>query len=371
MDDRSDSPPETVDADLLIELVARVFGRVGIPAEQAAVVAESLVDADRRGLPSHGVLLVPMYIERIEHGSVSRAISASTVTDVAAVAVLDAQHALGQLTSDQAMSLAVSKAQRFGVGAVSVRHAFHFGAASRYVRQATEAGCIGIAASNTRPLMPAPGGAEPVGGNNPLAMGVPRGEGPPMILDMALSQAALGKIRLAEAEGREIPDTWATAPDGTPTTDPTAALAGMLLPAAGHKGFGLALMVEVLTGVLSGGAFSHQVHGLYADAGAPNDCAHFFLALDVDRIAGMGAFTERVDQLALMVTHSRRAPGVDVLMLPGQPEDERAAARGGRVPVDPSVIRELRRVAVRLGVDSPLTSVTAGSPSSPDPGGSR
>lgn len=366
-----DEQPQAMDVGVLVDLVSALFVRVGVPERQATVVAQSLVDADRRGLPSHGVLLVPMYVERLERGSVSTATSARTVRDDGATAVLDAQNALGQLTSDQAMALAVDKAKTYGVGVVSVRHAFHFGAASRYVRQAAEAGCIGIAAANTRPLMPAPGGAEPVVGNNPLAVGVPRGDGPPMILDMALSQAALGKIRLASAEGRPIPDTWATDRDGTPTTDASTALAGMLLPAAGHKGFGLALMLEVLTGVLSGGAFGQQVQGLYADTASPNDCAHFFLALDVDRLTGLSAFTDRVDDLSAMVTGSRRAPGVDRILLPGQPEEERAEESRDRVWVDASVMSALRQLAARLGVEVASWPVVAGSGPSSSHGGAR
>src|SRR6185437_6341977 len=208
-----------------------------------------------RGIPSHGLMLVPMYAERIGAGSVTTATAGEVVTDLGAIAVLDAKNALGILTGDQAMALAVERARQFGIGAVAVRHAFHFGGAFRYVMAAADAGLVGIAAANTRPLIPAPGGAKAVIGNNPLAIGVPRAGAEPIVLDMALSESALGKIRIAAAEGREIPPTWATDASGVPTTDPQAAIAGLLLPAAGPKGYGLAFMVDVLTGVLSGGAF--------------------------------------------------------------------------------------------------------------------
>jgi LDH2 family malate/lactate/ureidoglycolate dehydrogenase len=352
----------------LLAATARVFGALGVAAPAAAAVAEGLVDADMRGIPSHGLMLVPMYAERIGAGSVTTATEGEVVTDLGAIAVLDAKNALGILTGDQAMALAVERARQFGIGAVAVRHAFHFGGAFRYVMAAAEAGLIGVAAANTRPLIPAPGGAQAVIGNNPLAIGVPRGgaepdgvapsnggddpSAEPIVLDMALSEAALGKIRIAAAEGREIPPTWATDSSGVPTTNPEAAIAGLLLPAAGPKGYGLAFMVDVLTGVLSGGAFGAGVQGLYSDTAAANDCAHFFLAIDPVAFGGADCFAARVDELAAQVLSSPTAPGVDRVLLPGQLEAERhAAAAADGVRVERSVIDNLREVAAGLGVD--------------------
>jgi LDH2 family malate/lactate/ureidoglycolate dehydrogenase len=305
-----------------------------------------------RGIPSHGVMLVPMYAGRIRAGSVTTATRAEVVTDFGAVCVLDAGNALGILTSDQAMALAVEKARRLGIGAVAVRRAFHFGGAFRYVQSAARAGLIGIAAANTRPLMPAPGGARAVVGNNPLAIAVPRTGGDEVVLDMALSEAALGKIRLAAQEGRDIPSTWATDASGTPTTDPHAAVEGLLLPAAGPKGYGLAFMVDALTGVLSGGAFGAGVRGLYADAAAPNDCAHFFLAIDP---AAFGdGFADRLSELSAQVSGSPAAPGVDRVLLPGQLEAERhATASVHGVTVPDSVLTALRETADAVGAELP------------------
>lgn len=359
------SGPTRISPSWLVERLSAVFSAAGLDDTSATTVATALIDADMRGIPSHGSLLVPMYVERLVKGSVTTLTSAEPVADFGAVAVLDADHALGVLTADQAMALALDKARAHGLGAVAVRRAFHFGGAYRYVEQAAAAGMVGIAAANTRPLMPAPGGAHAVVGNNPLAIGVPRAGEEPLVLDMALSEAALGKIRLAAQEGREIPPTWATDSDGTPTTDPEAAIAGLLLPAAGHKGYGLALMVDVLTGVLSGGAFGGAVRGLYADTGVPNDCAHFFLALDVTRF-GQSAeeFAARVADLAAQVTAPPTAPGVERLFVPGQLEAERrAAARSGGVAIDASVLEKLRAAAdsvdVTLGRPRPADAEAA------------
>lgn len=341
-----------ISAPWLASAVARLFVAAGVPAPSAATVAGALVDADLRGLPSHGAMLVPMYVDRLRAGSVSTAERAETVVDLGAIAVLDAGDALGILTGDQAMALAIEKAAAHGIGAVAVRHAFHFGGAFRFVQQATDAGCIGIAAANTRPLMPAPGGAQTVVGNNPIAFGVPRSGGDPIVLDMALSEVALGKIRLADAEGREIPATWATDADGRPTTDAAAAIAGMLLPTGGHKGYGLALVVDLLTGVLSGGSYGAGVRGLYADVATANDCAHVFIALDVAAFGDRAAFEQRAADLGRQATGSRRAPGVERLLLPGQLEAERhAQALEAGIPVDASVLEALERTAEGLGVE--------------------
>lgn len=345
---------EVTESDTLVAAAAAIFEGAGLSAASAHTVAESLVEADLRGIPSHGLMLVPMYVDRLRAGSVSLADAAEVVVDFGAVAVLDAHNALGQLTGEQAMGLAVDKARAHGVGLVSVRHAFHFGGAFRYVWQAAEAGCVGIAAANTRPLMPATGGATRVVGNNPLAIGVPRDSGEPIVLDMAMSAAALGKVRLAEQEGQAIPDTWATDTTGTPTIDPTAAIAGMLLPMAGPKGYGLAFMLDVLTGVLSGGGYGDQVQGMYADVTVPNDCAHLFLAIDVATLGGTQDFLDGVENLASQVSASALAPGTDRVLLPGQREAEQAAtARANGVSVDPSVIEGLRKAAAQVGARLP------------------
>lgn len=335
----------------LTEAVTKIFVAAGLSDSAASKVASSLVDADRRGISSHGVMLVPMYIGRIRHGSVSKREKAEVVVDSNAIALLDAHHALGQLTGDQAMELAVEKARRYGVGAVTVRHAFHFGGAFRYVQRAAKSQCIGIAAANTRPLMPATGGARPVLGNNPLAVGVPNGDKAPIVLDMALSEAALGKIRIAASEGKKIPPTWATDSEGKPTTDPQAALEGMLLPIGGHKGYGLALIVDILAGVLSGGSSGDQVKGLYTDFSTPNDCAHVFLAIHIASFCDFEDFLERLQVLTLQIKNSPRAPGVERIMLPGEIEEERFAQSEERgVVIARSILEDLERTADEMGV---------------------
>lgn len=335
----------------MTDAATRLLVAAGLEAAPAGVVATSLVEADMRGVSSHGVMLLPMYVARLRAGSVSPRTKAELVADSDSLALLDAGNMLGQLSGDQAMSLAIAKARRHGVGAVLVRHAFHFGGAFRYATQATEAGCIGIVAANTRPLMPAPGGAAPVVGNNPIAVGIPFAGRFPLVLDMALSEVSLGKIRLAAREGREIPPTWATDSDGVATTDAETAIDGMLLPAGGHKGYGLALIVDILTGVLSGGGYGSHVKGLYADTSVPNDCSHAFLALEVAALGDADGFGGRLDDLVGQVAESPLAPGAERVLMPGQLEAERfAAARATGVLIEPSVLDGLWATAAELDV---------------------
>jgi LDH2 family malate/lactate/ureidoglycolate dehydrogenase len=343
-----------VEESWLKSTVERIFGSLGYSPTSAASISDSLVEADRRGVRSHGTMRVPMYVERIMAGSVSRHERAEVVRETGAICVLDARHALGALTSDQAMGLAIEKAAAFGVGAVAVRHGFHFGAASRYVLQAAESGYIGIAAANTRPLMAAIGGAEAVVGNNPLAIGAPSADGTHFVLDMALSEAAFGKIKAAEQSGTRIPESWATGPDGSPTTDPAEAIRGLLLPAGGAKGFGLAVMVDVLTGVLSGGAWGDGVQGLYTGPDIPNDCSHFFLALNIEAFTDPDEFRQQVAAMATRVRDSRRAPGVGALFTPGEPEwNARGAAGVGWVLVDGAVVADLEDLERSLAGATP------------------
>ncbi len=339
----------------LAAFVARLFVAAGLSPEAASEVANGLVDADLEGLSSHGVALVDMYIGRLQKGSVTRRDHAEIVSERNGAVVLDAGHALGHLTGRQAMQIAIEKCRAFGTGVVSVRHGFHFGTARRYAMQAASVGCIGIAMCNTRPLMPAPGGAERIVGNNPLAIALPAAGEVPVVLDMATSEAAMGKIRLAEKSKRTIPPTWAVTADGAPTTDPSAAIAGMLLPAGGAKGFGLSFMIDLMCGLLSQGASGASVRPLYGDLATSYDCSHLFIAIDVAHFCAPEWFSEQVAAAAERIRGSKRAPGVDRVFSPGEPEWSRLQNANGNVRLDPAVVSMLTRMGQELGVaDNPF-----------------
>src|SRR6185437_11817702 len=226
----------------------------------------------------------------------------------------------------------------------------HFGTARRFALQAAAADCIGIAMCNTRPLMPAPGGAERLVGNNPIAIAVPSDDSIPIVLDMATSEAAMGKIRMAEKAGQPIPLNWAVKSDGAPTTNATEAIAGMLLPAAGPKGFGLSFMIDLMSGLLSGGAVGAAVQPLYGNAAVPYDCSHLFIAIDISFFGAAALIRKLAGDAADRVRNSRRAPGIDRVSAPGEPEWRNRHAAAGNVNVSPAVAAMLVRLAKDLGV---------------------
>ena len=332
--------------------VQRVFVKLGIAEDPARLVAAALVEADLEGIASHGVMLLPMYVDRMMAGSVSKAVEGKVVHDAGPAIVIDAGHALGQLTSDQATRLAVARARTHGMASVAVRNGFHFGTAGYWARRIASEGLVGIAMCNTRPLMPAPGGAQRLVGNNPLAVALPSTENA-FLVDMALSASAMGKIRLAESAGKPIPPGWAADENGQPTTDPAAAIKGMLLPAAGPKGFGLAAAIDLLCGGLSGGAVGEEVGMLYGDPAKPYGCAHLFIAIDPGRFGARDAaarLDHRVKKFSDKIRNSKRAPGTPRIYAPGDLEQARRAEHGAECPVAPEVVEKLKECGARLGV---------------------
>jgi LDH2 family malate/lactate/ureidoglycolate dehydrogenase len=344
--------PDTVriDAQRLTDAVADIFSALGLKPEDAQIVAEDLVAADLEGVASHGAMLVPMYVDRILQGSVSKRSKGEIISDNAAAFVIDAHNALGQLTAHQAVKLSVDRAKEIGAAVVAVRNAFHFGTAGRYARLMAEQGCVGIVMSNTRPLMPAPGGAEAMVGNNPVAIALPSAGKHPVETDMALSATAMGKIRLAAAAGKSIPEGWAVNSEGQPTTDPNDAIKGMLLPAAGPKGFGLAFVIDLLCGGLSGGAIGAEVRPLYGDPAQPYRCSQLFLAIHVGHFPSADTFPARVQDQAVRVSGSKRAPGVDRIYAPGELAHATRLANGGTCNLSRQTVEGLTAAAQKIGL---------------------
>jgi LDH2 family malate/lactate/ureidoglycolate dehydrogenase len=338
-----------VDSQELRRSVAAIFAALGITDEAANVVADALVEADEEGISSHGVMLVPMYADRLRNGSISMETSGNIISDNAACVVIDGQNVLGQLTAHQAVDIAADKAKIHGLAAVAVRNGFHFGTAGRYALELSQRGFIGIVMCNTRPLMPAPGGAEAITGNNPLAIAVPSTNGgPPVIVDMATSASAMGKIRVADGAGQSIPEGWATDSKGSPTQDPGEAIKGMLLPAAGPKGFGLAFLIDLICGGLSGGAIGPQVRPLYGDPAEPYRCTHFFLAIDVGHFRDSQEFAEVISNSVDRLRSSKPAPGIDRVMSPGEPGWRNKNCMPGSCILDRSIFDNLNELADEL-----------------------
>jgi LDH2 family malate/lactate/ureidoglycolate dehydrogenase len=336
----------------LTDFAQRLLIAAGTPVPQANSVATALVNADIEGLPSHGTMLLPMYLERIAAGSVDPAARGRIVADTGTQMVLDAENGLGHVVAEHAVECVVARARANGMAAVAVRNAFHFGAAGRFARQIARQGCAGIVMANTRPLLPAPGGAERVVGNNPLAIAVPTRE-EPIVLDLALSAGAMGKIRLAESQNQLLPDGWAATDAGVPTTDPSAAIKGMLLPAAGAKGFGLAVMIDLLAGGLSSGAIGDAVQPLYGDPAKPYGCCNLFLAIDIEGFRPIDEFAEQASKFGQKIRSSRRAPGAGDIRLPGDRAVKAHRDFSGALSLAAPTVAALRDAAQRLGVPIP------------------
>lgn len=347
----------TLPADRAVDMVAALFTTCGLAPDDARLVADSLVCADLEGVASHGLMLVPLYLDRLRAGSVSADAVPRVVEDHGGLLVMSAEHALGQVSSRAAVEVAVERARAHGVSVVAVCHAFHFGAAAYWSRRFADVGMVGFAFSNTRPLMPAPGGAERVVGNNPLSIAFPADPARPVVVDMAMSATSMGRVRLADAAGIPIPLGWATDAQGQPTQSAAAAIAGMLLPAAGPKGFGLAFAIDLLCGALSGGAIGAEVSPLYGDAAVPYDCSHAFIAIDASRLHAGSGIAGRVEQFAQGVRGSRPADPAVPVLAPGDLERGRRAQAHGRCTLPAELVARLDDEARRAGLSQRLADI--------------
>ncbi|MDI9546680.1 MAG: Ldh family oxidoreductase [Chloroflexota bacterium] len=323
-----------------------------VPPEDARLVADSLAQADARGLNSHGVVrLLPIYTQRLRAGTTRARPRICIERQRGAVTVVDGDAGMGQVTGTFAMRTAIDLARGIGAGIVGVRNSSHFGFGAMYVEQAVAAGMIGVALTNAPSNMPPWGGRTPYFGTNPIAVGIPCGQERPIILDMSTSVVARGKIVMAQKKGESIPPDWAIDVDGQPTTDAAAALAGAVLPFGGYKGSGLALLVDVLSGVLTGAAFGLHIINLYDEGERTQNLGHFFVALDPSSFLPAGDFEARMDQFVREVRCQPRMPDVDRIYLPGEIEFEQAeeSARSGVVLPDAGVT-ELDQLAIELGI---------------------
>lgn len=344
----------SVDVARLTTVLSELFGAAGVSAADASVTVDSLVSAEVEGVSSHGIALVPLYLERLQAGGVVVNALPSIVEDIGGLAVIDAAHSLGQVSSQMAVDLAIERARVHGLAMVTVRHAFHFGTAAFWARQFAAIGMVGFAFSNTRPLMPAPGGAQRVVGNNPLSIAFPSAEGLPLVVDMAMSATAMGRIRIADAKGEPIPEGWATDTEGVPTTSAAAAIKGLLLPAAGPKGFGLAVAIDLLCGALSGGAFGSSVKPLYGNAAQHYDCSHAFIAIDASRANGGQGIEGQVTSFANEIRESMLASGTTQIYAPGDLERARRMQRSTSLPLPVALVAQIDALAEKAGITTRL-----------------
>lgn len=344
--------PRHFDWRRLEELATNLLVRAGASEQHARTVAQSLVHADLRGIESHGLARLPIYLERINAGVIRLDSEPKVIMQEGATALIDGDNHLGAVVGMAALDQAISLARQMGVGFVGVRHSNHFGSCSYYAEQAIERGQILLVLSNAPEAMAPTGGIRPFFGTNPVAVGIPAGKQPPFLLDMATSVAARGKIALAEKRGESIPADWAIDSEGNPTTSPQAALAGSLLPIGGAKGYGLAMFIDILCGILTGAACGPGVRSLYDNLEHPQNIGHVFMSVDIERFWPLSVFQRRMDAYINEIKSVPRRAGIEEIMIPGEIERrnmERQKSKG--ITLATGIAKELERLCAAIGLD--------------------
>jgi len=341
-----------IPADALSAYCARIFEGLGVPGDQAALVAASLIESDLRGVESHGVHLMALYADRLTAGHLQGRTELDVLRDDGASALIDGGSGLGQVAGIQAMDLAVAKAREYGVGSVAVRNSSHLGALAYYTMRAANAGCVALAAQNGPPFVPPFGGVTGIFSTNPMSYAIPAGEEPMLVLDMATTAVAGNRVLLAQKRGdKTIPEGWANDERGRPTTDPALASVRHLQWFGGYKGYGIALLIEIVAGVLTGASF-----GLVDRE--PGELTGFdrvtrgylFVALDVDHFVPIADFRADVDRLVRDIHASETAEGVERVLVPGELEHRRRAERLEHgIPLAPALVEELDRIGQANG----------------------
>ena len=342
--------PRRIPAVELQGWAAQVFESSGVPAEHATWAAETLVAANLRGVDSHGVVRLPLNIRRLRQGAINPRPDVRIVNQSPAAILLEGDNGMGLVTGTLAMREAVRRAREAGTAAVSVRHSNHFGAAAHYVQMAAAADLIGLSFTNTDAGMAPWGSVTAFLGTNPLAFAAPGGLDGGIVVDMATSQVAWGKVMLAARAGEKIPLGWATDRAGRPTDDAQVGVKGLMLPLGGYKGYGLALMIEILCGVLSGSAVGPRVADDGVQPYRPQDAGHFFVAIDVARFMPIAEFKARMAQMVEEIHACQPAEGVERIYVPGEIEAETAARRRREgIPLPSDLVDDLAQLGQEIG----------------------
>ena len=337
----------------LAAFARRAFAAVGLPDADAAAIAGLMTEADLIGADAHGIFRLPQYIRRIQGGAVNRTPDITVDRTAPATALVDGDNGMGHLVMARAAETAVELARECGVGWVGVRRSNHAGPASLYAAMALRAGMIGIYAAVASANHMAPwGGAALLLGTNPLAIAIPAGDAPPVVLDIATTVVSYGAVKNRALQGKPMPEGWMIdRRTGAPITDPAHSANGVLLPIGGYKGAGLALALGLLAGTLNGAGVGGAVVDFNADDATPANTGHFILALDVARFIDPSAFATAVRAHLDELRAADRLPGVSEIRLPGDARAQRHAARADEgVPLPPALESMLHTLATRLGI---------------------
>ncbi len=347
------SQTPVVQFDALRAFITRALVAVDIPLLDAEVVANLMAQADLQGSDGHGVIRLPQYVKRIRAGGINTRPNIHVVQDRAAMAVVDGDNAMGHLAVSRAVNLAIEKARSAGVAWVGTRNSNHAGPASLYARMPVAHNMIGLyfAVGNANHL-PAWGGMDMLLSTNPIAAAIPAGVEPEVVLDMATTVAAYGKVKAKAKRGEMMPEGWMIDRQGKPLLDPTRSEEGFLLPIGGYKGYGLALIVGLLAGTLQGAAMGKDVVDFNKDSVTPTNTGQAILVINLEAFGEVNIFKSAVDTLVQDIRASERLPGVDRIWLPGEQSHARRQAYGENgIPVASVLAKELEALAKDLGVE--------------------
>ena len=334
------------------------YRKTGVPEAEAEIVADLLVRSDLRGVETHGVTRLPIYIQRLQKGYVRKECKITVLKERGPTAFLEAHGSMGHVVAYKSMEKAIQKAEEHGLGWVSVKDSGHFGVAGLFPMMALKKDFIGYIVSNTAPMMFPWGGKGRIIGNNPVAYALPADQYLPVVLDFSLSVVSSGKLILCRKKGEKIPLGWAVDKEGVPTEDPYEGYegGGSLAPVGGHKGYGLVLVHEMLTAVLTGGKWTKRIKSLYEeDPSKIQGTCHSFMALDPDCFIGRDQFKKEMDAYIKSIKESAKAKGVEEILVPGEPEyrTEVKFLKEG-IPLPPNTVKELIVLAETLGISHPF-----------------
>ena len=338
---------------VLEDFVARILTTVGVPASDAEQVARLMILADLRGSDGHGIFRIPQYVRRIRAGGMKVRPIIRVTQETEATALVDGDNGMGHLVMQFAVQVAIEKAQRAGIAWVGARESNHAGPAALYAMMPLERNMIGIyLAVGSANHMPPWGGVELLLSTNPIAFAIPALEEPPIVLDIATSVTAYGKVKTKAQRGEPMPEGWMIDALGRPLTDPRRAEEGFLLPIGGYKGYGLALVFGLLAGTLNRAAFGRDVIDFNKDDTTPTNTGQAIVALDVARFSPVEAFKRNVDQVIRDMRNSKKMSGVERIRVPGEQSHatwlERSVAG---IPMNDTLFKDLQRLAADLGVE--------------------
>lgn len=343
-----------IQQDLLETFVQEILSALGVPDRDGRTTARRLVKAHLRGFDTHGLPCLPGYADSLEQGRINPSPELAVSGNYPWSAQVDGDNGLGQVAGTRAMELCLESADRSGIGCAAVKRSNHFGAASVYSLMALDHDCIGIVTSNASAVTAPFGAALPLMGTNPLSVAVPAGDLAPFVIDMATSEGARKKIRQALDEGRTIPAGWALDPEGKPTTDPKAALDGVMLPFGGMKGSAITLLTDILSGVFSGANFGGEVLSVFTNQERESGNGNFMLAVKIDAFMPADEFKARMDEELNRITALPPAKGFDRVLYPGclecAVETERKA---NGIPLGPALVSTLQDLGRRFRVGFP------------------